>query len=216
MLSARCCGPAERLPYTSTPCATRGIATALWNAVCAAIIIPSGRLRTGDTALYRYLRHSVNRFDGATEFRNRLRANGFDAVHSETMPGWQRNIVHTFLAESPTMTDPRRVVHAASAGLRDAGALRNRPHVVVVGAGIAGLAAATGLAERGVTVDVLEREAYLGGRVGGWAESLPDGAAVAMNRGFHAFFRQYYNLRALLRRVDPALGMFTAVRRLSA
>ena len=26
-----------------------------------------------------------------------------------------------------------------------------------------------------------------------------------MSRGFHAFFRQYYNLRALLRRTDPAL-----------
>ena len=25
-----------------------------------------------------------------------------------------------------------------------------------------------------------------------------------MNRGFHAFFRQYYNLRDLLRRIDPA------------
>ena len=27
-----------------------------------------------------------------------------------------------------------------------------------------------------------------------------------MNRGFHAFFRQYYNLRDLLRRIDPAAG----------
>ena len=30
-----------------------------------------------------------------------------------------------------------------------------------------------------------------------------------MSRGFHAFFRQYYNLRALLRRVDPALTGLT-------
>jgi isorenieratene synthase len=28
-----------------------------------------------------------------------------------------------------------------------------------------------------------------------------------MERGFHAFFRQYYNLRALLRRVDPTLSI---------
>ncbi|KUH85282.1 MULTISPECIES: class I SAM-dependent methyltransferase [unclassified Mycobacterium] len=77
------------------------LATAVWNAVCAAIIIPSGRLRSGDASLYRYLRRSVNRFDGAAEFRNRLRRNGFTAVRSETMPGWQRNIVHTFLAEAP-------------------------------------------------------------------------------------------------------------------
>ncbi|MEE1821266.1 isorenieratene synthase, partial [Streptomyces sp. BE20] len=32
-----------------------------------------------------------------------------------------------------------------------------------------------------------------------------------MNRGFHAFFRQYYNLRARLRRIDPALGFLTAL-----
>ena len=32
-----------------------------------------------------------------------------------------------------------------------------------------------------------------------------------MNRGFHAFFRQYYNLRNLLRRVDPELAMLTPV-----
>ena len=91
------------------------------------------------------------------------------------------------------MTDPRRVTHEGPRGVPHAGFVPNRPHVVVVGAGIAGLAAATGLAERGITVDVIERETYLGGRVGGWAESLPDGSAVGMNRGFHAFFRQYYN-----------------------
>ena len=83
--------------------------------------------------------------------------------------------------------------------------------MVVVGAGIAGLAAATGLAERGVGVDVVEQQPYLGGRVGGWADVLPDGTTVAMNRGFHAFFRQYYNLRNLLRRIDPGLSMLTAV-----
>ncbi|MGV0851149.1 class I SAM-dependent methyltransferase [Mycolicibacterium phlei] len=77
------------------------LASAIWNAVCATIIIPSGRLRTGDASLYRYLRRSVNRFDGAEQFRDRLRRNGFTAVRSETMPGWQRNIVHTFLAEAP-------------------------------------------------------------------------------------------------------------------
>lgn len=32
-----------------------------------------------------------------------------------------------------------------------------------------------------------------------------------MSRGFHAFFRQYYNLRALLRRADPDLRRLTPV-----
>lgn len=107
--------------------------------------------------------------------------------------------------------DAHRCSHPAALGLVDAGMLVSRPHVVVVGAGIAGLAAATGLTERGVTVDVVERERYLGGRVGGWADELPDGTPVAMNRGFHAFFRQYYNLRNLLRRTDPQLSRLTPV-----
>ena len=77
------------------------LAAAVWNTVCATIIIPSGRLRSGDAALYKYLRRSVNGFDGAAAFRDRLRANGFTAVRSETMPGWQRNIVHTFSGTAP-------------------------------------------------------------------------------------------------------------------
>ncbi|OBK74108.1 FAD-dependent oxidoreductase [Mycobacterium sp. 1274761.0] len=109
------------------------------------------------------------------------------------------------------MTDPRRVTHKGKSGAPHAGSGADTPHVVVVGAGIAGLTAATALAERGVTVDVVEREIYLGGRVGAWTESLLDGTPVAMNRGFHAFFRQYYNLRSLLRRVDPALNMLRPV-----
>lgn len=76
-------------------------ATAIWNAVCWAIIIPAGRLRTGDASLYTYLRRSVNEFDGASAFRDRLRRTGFTDVNSETMPGWQAGIVHTFTAKAP-------------------------------------------------------------------------------------------------------------------
>jgi isorenieratene synthase len=76
---------------------------------------------------------------------------------------------------------------------------------LVVGGGLAGIAAACVLAERGVAVTVVEREDYLGGRLGTWKETLPDGTELRMERGFHAFFRQYYNLRELLKRVDPDL-----------
>ena len=76
---------------------------------------------------------------------------------------------------------------------------------VVVGGGIAGVAAATVLAERGVRVTLVEKEHFLGGRAGAWTDELSTGESFEMERGFHAFFRQYYNLQALLRRIDPEL-----------
>ena len=100
--------------------------------------------------------------------------------------------------------DRRAVRHPAPA-LRASADACPAPRVIVVGGGIAGLAAATGLAERGVRVRLLEAQPTLGGRVRAWPVTLPSGDRVTMSRGFHAFFRQYYNLRALLRRADPAL-----------
>ena len=97
----------------------------------------------------------------------------------------------------------RREVRGATRGTRDRADAGTR--VVVVGGGLAGVAAACVLAEKGVEVTLLEKESYLGGRVGAWTETLPDGTRYEMERGFHGFFRQYYNLRNLLRRVDPTL-----------
>lgn len=77
---------------------------------------------------------------------------------------------------------------------------------MVVGGGLAGLAAATVLAERGVAVTVVEREPWLGGRAGAWPDRWADGTPFQMDRGFRAFHRQSYNLRALLRRADPTLS----------
>ncbi|MGW8885896.1 FAD-dependent oxidoreductase [Streptomyces sp. NPDC055749] len=119
---------------------------------------------------------------------------------------------------SPSITRPsvpRRgrdrqaeVVHPAPGRARFT---HDAPRVAVVGGGIAGLAAATGLAERGAHVTLYEREDTLGGRLAGWQTTLADGSRVTMSRGFHAFFRQYYNLRGLLRRADSQLGMLTAL-----
>jgi isorenieratene synthase len=60
-------------------------------------------------------------------------------------------------------------------------------------------------------VVLVEREATLGGRVRSWTVESDRGESLSMSRGFHAFFRQYYNLRALLRRTDPALERLVAV-----
>jgi ubiquinone/menaquinone biosynthesis C-methylase UbiE len=76
------------------------LATAVWNVVSTVVIIPTGRIKTGDAGLYRYLRSSVNSFDGAVAFQQRLRASGFVSVRRKTVPGWQRDIVHTFLART--------------------------------------------------------------------------------------------------------------------
>ena len=76
---------------------------------------------------------------------------------------------------------------------------------------LAGVAAATVLAERGVKVVLVERERFLGGRAGAWTDNLGDGTQFQMERGFHAFFRQYYNVRALFRRFDPELSFLKAL-----
>ncbi|KUL30774.1 hydroxysqualene dehydroxylase [Actinoplanes awajinensis] len=79
-------------------------------------------------------------------------------------------------------------------------------HTVVVGGGIAGMTAALLLAERGVAVTLLERDDRLGGRLAAWPKQLADGTTQMVGHGFHAFFRQYYNWRGILRRIDPTLS----------
>lgn len=84
--------------------------------------------------------------------------------------------------------------------------------VTVVGGGIAGVAAAMGLAERGIHVDLVEPYDELGGRVRAWnVEGSGAGDDVAMSRGFHAFFRQYYNLRSLISRAGKLEDILTPV-----
>lgn len=82
---------------------------------------------------------------------------------------------------------------------------------VVVGGGIAGVSAAVVLAERGVEVTLLEGADTLGGRLGAWPHTLPDGTEQVVEHGFHAFFRHYYTLRSILRRADPELGFLKPV-----
>jgi ubiquinone/menaquinone biosynthesis C-methylase UbiE len=77
------------------------VTTAIWNAVTLGIIIPGGLLTARHSKIYRYLRRSVLDFDGARDFQARLRRHGFVDVRAETVDGWQRGIVHSFLARRP-------------------------------------------------------------------------------------------------------------------
>jgi len=95
----------------------------------------------------------------------------------------------------------------SSEAARDSMRRGSPTRVVVVGGGLAGIAAATVLAERGVEVTLLESETFLGGRAGAWPDQLADGTHFHMARGFHAFFRQYHGLPPVLRRVDPELSL---------
>jgi ubiquinone/menaquinone biosynthesis C-methylase UbiE len=92
-------------PWTQPP---------VWNAVALGIIIPAGLVTSPRSDIYRYLRASVNDFDGVAAFEARLARAGFtDIKHRHTMDGWQAGIVHSFLARRPadlnlpTMPTPR-------------------------------------------------------------------------------------------------------------
>lgn len=74
------------------------------------------------------------------------------------------------------------------------------PTVAVIGTGLAGMRAASVLAQRGFAVQMFEKNHYLGGKIGAWTERV-DGVDLPVEHGFHAFFRQYYNLDAFLSEV---------------
>jgi len=79
-----------------------------WTGVCWSVIIPMGRVRTGSGDLYRYLWRSVLEFDGVSALTGRMTAAGFDDVRVQTVPGWQQDIVHTFLGRRPAAPVPSR------------------------------------------------------------------------------------------------------------
>src|SRR6201991_2377052 len=103
---------------------------------------------------------------------------------------------------------PRVVVPADTRLPRDA---PTGTEAVIVGGGVAGVTAAVVLAERGVSVALLEAASTLGGRLGAWPHTLPDGTEQVVEHGFHAFFRHYYTWRDLLRRIDPELSFLRPV-----
>jgi zeta-carotene desaturase len=69
--------------------------------------------------------------------------------------------------------------------------------VAIVGAGLAGLAAAVELVDAGHDVELFEARSFIGGKVGSWVDA--EGNHIEM--GLHVFFNNYYNLFALMKKV---------------
>lgn len=78
-----------------------------------------------------------------------------------------------------------------------------KPKVVVVGAGWAGLGATYHLAKQGYEVTLLEAGAYPGGLVAGWKTA----AGRSVEAGIHGFWYPYFNIFALVQ--ELGLSPFT-------
>lgn len=78
----------------------------------------------------------------------------------------------------------------------------NKPiSVTVVGGGLAGLACAYELSQRGFQVTLLEKSPQLGGKIASWPIQVGN-ETFMMEHGFHGFFPQYYNLKSLVKELE--------------
>jgi len=89
--------------------------------------------------------------------------------------------------------------------------------VAIVGAGLAGLACAYELSQRGFAVTLLEKSPNLGGKIANWKIQVGD-EEFLMEHGFHGFFPQYYNLKSLVKELAitdnfKSLGFYSLVFR---
>lgn len=81
--------------------AGRRIASLVWTLVCWLIVVPLAWIVRGFPHLYVYLWRSVRAFDSTDRFEARLRTAGFTDVRRHDVTGWQRGILHTFVARRP-------------------------------------------------------------------------------------------------------------------
>ncbi|GIZ50140.1 hydroxysqualene dehydroxylase HpnE [Noviherbaspirillum aridicola] len=72
------------------------------------------------------------------------------------------------------------------------------PDAIIAGGGLAGLACAVALADRGLQVAVLERGGRLGGRAGSWRDDV---SGDMVDIGPHVVHSEYRNMLALLQRL---------------
>ncbi|MGL5921905.1 FAD-dependent oxidoreductase [Chroococcidiopsis sp.] len=98
-----------------------------------------------------------------------------------------------FSKPQPTVYQPDRLNLPRS--------LTQSKSVVVVGGGLAGLACAYELSQRGFAVTLLERSPQLGGKIASWQVEAA-GETFMMEHGFHGFFPQYYNLKSIVAELE--------------
>lgn len=79
--------------------------------------------------------------------------------------------------------------------------LKKPKQVIVVGGGLAGLACAYELSQRGFIVTLLERSPQLGGKIASWPIQVGQ-ETFMMEHGFHGFFPQYYNLNSIIQELS--------------
>lgn len=79
--------------------------------------------------------------------------------------------------------------------------LSNPKKVVVIGGGLAGLASAYELSNRGFQVTLLEKSPQLGGKIASWDIQVGEDS-FKMEHGFHGFFPQYYNLKSIVNEIS--------------
>ncbi len=94
--------PGGRVVFHEYSVADSLVSKRVWDAVCWCIIVPGGLLTSGSARIYRYLHQSVHAFDGVRAFEARLHRAGFVDVWTGAMDGWQRGIVHSFVARRPS------------------------------------------------------------------------------------------------------------------
>lgn len=80
---------------------------------------------------------------------------------------------------------------------------KQKPDVIIVGAGVAGLTAAVHLAQRGLKTVILEADPdFVGGRMAGGQPVELNGYTFRSEHGVHGIWNSYVNLKAMLARLD--------------
>lgn len=73
----------------------------VWNLVCWMTVIPMAAVLVRDTSLFRYLWKSVHEADAPQRLSARLWTAGCTQVEHHAVNGWQRGILHVWVARRP-------------------------------------------------------------------------------------------------------------------